>query len=159
MQIPCKCGKKAVSRQHADIWLLGLLLLTGAALLLYVRLAPREGAVLEVRIDGKLSARYPLDDDADIVLEGRDQGTNHLIIRDGQAWFSEASCPDHLCMGMGRISKEGQSIICLPNRVSVEIACADDAYRGSGGGEMRDAGSGDPAKSGDDPAVDIVVGR
>jgi hypothetical protein len=33
----------------------------------------------------------------------------------------EASCPDGLCKSMGRISMSGQSIICLPNKVVIEI--------------------------------------
>ena len=38
-----------------------------------------------------------------------------------EAFLKEASCPDHLCINMGRIRKTGQSIICLPNKVTVEI--------------------------------------
>lgn len=33
----------------------------------------------------------------------------------------EADCPDRLCVGQGRITKAGQSVICLPNRVSVYL--------------------------------------
>ena len=43
------------------------------------------------------------------------------MIRDGGARIEEASCPDRLCVGMGVIRRAGQSIICLPNQVVVEI--------------------------------------
>ncbi|MBQ5523338.1 MAG: NusG domain II-containing protein, partial [Oscillospiraceae bacterium] len=40
---------------------------------------------------------------------------------DGEAWISEANCPDKLCMGFGKISKNGEVIVCLPNRLIVVI--------------------------------------
>ena len=35
--------------------------------------------------------------------------------------MSEADCPDKLCKNMGTIDKKGESIICLPHQVVVEI--------------------------------------
>jgi hypothetical protein len=54
-------------------------------------------------------------------INGVNGGTNLLIIQDGEAWVEEASCPDGLCKNMGKISQVGQSVICLPNKVVVEI--------------------------------------
>ena len=50
-----------------------------------------------------------------------DGGTNELVIEDGEARLTEADCPDSLCVNMGRISRSGQSIICLPHQVVVRI--------------------------------------
>ncbi len=36
-------------------------------------------------------------------------------------WIENASCPDKVCEHSGKIEKQGQSIICIPNAVSVEI--------------------------------------
>ena len=33
----------------------------------------------------------------------------------------EADCHDSLCIYQGKISKVGQSLVCLPNKVMVEI--------------------------------------
>ena len=74
-----------------------------------------------VSVDGAEVASFPLDENRIYEIAGYDEGHNTLIIQDGEAYMSEASCPDHLCMGMGKISHAGQSIICLPNRVIVEI--------------------------------------
>ena len=82
---------------------------------------PKTGPVLEVRVDGELVQSYPLDRETDVVLQGVNGGTNHLHIADGQAWLSEASCPDKVCVHMGKISEAGQSIICLPNRMVLEV--------------------------------------
>ena len=43
--------------------------------------------------------------------------------------MTDADCPDKLCVKTGRISKTGETIVCLPHRVVVEIigAAADDS--------------------------------
>jgi hypothetical protein len=81
----------------------------------------QEGKQVVVSVDGVEVASFPLDEDLTYEIAGYDEGHNTLIIKDGEAYMSDASCPDHLCMGMGKISHAGQSIICLPNRVIVEI--------------------------------------
>lgn len=74
-----------------------------------------------VSVDGAEIVRFPLDEDRTYEIAGFGEGHNTLIIQGGEAYMSDASCPDHLCMGMGKISHAGQSIICLPNRVVIEI--------------------------------------
>ena len=47
--------------------------------------------------------------------------TNTLVIKGGVADMTSADCPDHLCVKQKAISKEGESIICLPNKVVVTV--------------------------------------
>ena len=44
-----------------------------------------------------------------------------MKIQDGQVFISEADCPDGLCVNTGKISKTGQTIICLPHKLVIEI--------------------------------------
>ncbi len=104
-----------------DIIMIGVLVLCGAIITLALLLTRHEGSQVVVSVDGKEIASFPLDKDITYEIDGYEGGHNTLIIKDGAAYMSDASCPDHLCMGMGKISKNGQSIICLPNRVVVEI--------------------------------------
>ena len=53
--------------------------------------------------------------------------TNHLIIKDGQADMIEADCPDQICVEHISISKNKETIVCLPNKVIVEIVGGEDA--------------------------------
>ena len=55
------------------------------------------------------------------------EGKNQLVIADGTARIETADCPDERCVQMGRISRSGQSIICLPHQVVVEIQGGKEA--------------------------------
>ena len=43
------------------------------------------------------------------------------VIRDGNVWVEDSICPDHLCEKTGSIRKEGQVILCLPEKVALRI--------------------------------------
>ena len=73
------------------------------------------GAMAVVTVDGKEIGRYPLRKSGTFPLNG---GTNILVVENGEAWVSEADC---LCMGMGKISRNGEFIACLPNRLLVVV--------------------------------------
>ena len=44
-----------------------------------------------------------------------------LIICDGKADMESADCPNQICVHHSSISHKGETIICLPNRVVIEI--------------------------------------
>ena len=50
-----------------------------------------------------------------------DTGTNVIEIKDGVVFVKSASCKNQVCVNTGKISKKGESIVCLPNKVIVEI--------------------------------------
>lgn len=87
-----------------------------------------QGNTVTVSVDGKTVGTYALSKDQAVEIPGHDGGVNRLVIRDGQAWMESASCPDGICVSHRPISYNGQSIICLPNKVVVTIQTqADDA--------------------------------
>ena len=55
---------------------------------------------------------------------------NKVVIEDGEVWMEEADCPDKLCISQGKISKPGQTIICLPNKTMVTITGGKSEYDG-----------------------------
>jgi hypothetical protein len=85
----------------------------------------RKGEYVQVRVSGKIVAEYPLDEELETVIKGYDNGENKLVIKSGEAYIMEANCPDKLCMNQGKINLEGQSLVCLPNKVVVEITNND----------------------------------
>jgi hypothetical protein len=52
-------------------------------------------------------------------------GTTIVRIRAGKAAVIDSPCPDKLCVHMPAVSKPGQWIACLPNRVFVRVRGAD----------------------------------
>ncbi len=48
-------------------------------------------------------------------------GYNLVQIGDGEVRVLEASCPDKIDVLQGTISKPGEMIVCLPNRLVIEI--------------------------------------
>ena len=53
-------------------------------------------------------------------------GYNLIEIGDEEVWVIEASCPDELDIKQGKISKSGEIIVCLPNRLVIEIKGTDE---------------------------------
>ena len=94
------------------------LLLLALALYLVIGATRREGGTVVVRVDGAETERHALTADGVYPLNG---GSNILVIAEGQAWLSEANCPDLLCVRQGKIHYTGQSIVCLPNRLTVTV--------------------------------------
>ena len=64
---------------------------------------------------------FPLDKDAEIPLD-----CLTVRISDGKVWVTDANCPDKTCEHTGKISRAGQSIVCLPNGVTVSISGEGD---------------------------------
>lgn len=50
-----------------------------------------------------------------------DTGTNVIVIKNGVVFVDNATCKNQICVNTGEISKKGESIVCLPNKVIVEI--------------------------------------
>lgn len=91
-----------------------------AALLLVVWLFwTAGGSEVSIYVNGELFRKLPLDTDTEIVVES-ENGTNTVVIEEGEVFITHADCPDKLCEKQ-KISRAGRSIVCLPNRISVII--------------------------------------
>lgn len=110
------------NKKRNEFILIGGLLLAAAVFYGMFRLSAREPAVyVDVSIDGQTIREFPLDQDTEYVIESENGGINRLVIEDGAARITEASCPDKLCISQGSASERGQTIVCLPNRVVITI--------------------------------------
>ncbi len=81
----------------------------------------KPGEKLRVTVDGKEYAEYSLEDEIDVIIPGARGMNDHLVIHDGRAFITDAECPDKLCVHQRAISKQGETIVCLPNKVVVEV--------------------------------------
>lgn len=62
------------------------------------------------------SYKYKLDTDG---------GLNIIEVKGDKVRMIEADCPDKLCVHQGYISKVGEVLVCIPNKVVVEIKSDD----------------------------------
>ena len=106
------------TKYRLDVLIVAALLLVSLALLLVMTLTREEGASIVVEIDGNTVATYSLYQNGEYALNG---GTNVLVIENGQAYLNYSNCPDHTCEKTGKIQYVGQTIVCLPNRLTVTI--------------------------------------
>lgn len=111
-----------------DIILISVIVIISVVLFLIWKLVYLKGqdtdsdACVEVTIDGRTYGTYPLSKDDTIKIKNGDGDvTNTLVIKGSVADMTSADCPDHLCVKKKAISKEGESIICLPNKVVVTV--------------------------------------
>lgn len=108
----------AKKKYRLDIIVIAAILLASIALLLIMTLTREEGATVVVEIDGKTVATYSLYQNGEYSLNG---GTNVLVIENGQAYLNYSNCPDHTCEKTGKIQYVGQTIVCLPNLLTITI--------------------------------------
>ena len=90
-----------------------------------------KGDSISVTVDGTHFGTYSLSKDVtvDIVTGENGEGHNVLVIKDGKAYVESATCPDGICAAHKPISRERESIVCLPHKVviTVRIVNSDDA--------------------------------
>lgn len=77
----------------------------------------KEAGYVTVQVDGKINGAYDLSKDQEIVIGD----TNVLIIHNGEAEMRSANCPDQICVNQKAVSYNGESIVCLPNKVIVTV--------------------------------------
>lgn len=105
--------------KKGDIILIFLILLVaGSAFGIYRAFTGSGGGEAVVYVDGEEKGRYSLNEDRPIEING---GTNTLVIEDGSARMEKADCPDQVCVRHSAISRNGESIICLPHEIVVSI--------------------------------------
>lgn len=85
------------------------------------------GAQAVVTVNGKVYGTYSLSESQKIPIRIHGTTANVLQISDGYAKMTEADCPDKLCVHQGRIHAEGETIVCLPNKVVVSIQGGKDS--------------------------------
>lgn len=119
---------KKKSHLRRDLLLVAVILIIAAAGLLYNQFQNREPAeVLEISIDGKVIETLDLSKDTELTITGYNNGTNHLIIRGGEAWIDDASCPDKVCIHQGKISQNADMIVCLPNLMIAQVRSNEES--------------------------------
>ncbi len=111
---------ETLKKYRNDVILIIIMIILSVSSWVIIDTVKTEGGSVVVLTDGKETARYPLNKDAEITIKNEDK-FNLLIIKDGTAKIIEASCPDKLCVNQHSITYNGETITCLPNKVVVKV--------------------------------------
>ncbi|ANS74179.1 hypothetical protein AWM70_05945 [Paenibacillus yonginensis] len=116
--------------KKADWLLIAIVLLAVAGYFggkaLFERADAYAGGKLEARItvNGELYKQVPLTQEEQIIDMQTKYGHNVLKVYDNGIRMTVSDAPLPIALKMGFISKPGERIICVPNRVLVEIVAA-----------------------------------
>lgn len=114
-----------MTRSDLRLILVLLLIAAGTWVLSIFGTLPRHDLIAVVRVDGKVVARLP--------VTGPDVRVTPVTIPRGQALIEHGqgkvrvlplppeTCPRGICWRTGWISRPGQMIVCLPNRITVTL--------------------------------------
>lgn len=113
-----------------DIILIAVILVLALASYVGIRyyqgISTREATAV-VTVAAKEYGRFLLNRDTTERIELPDGSYNILEIRNGKADVTEASCPDGICVHHQAIYRQKESIVCLPNKVVVEIENGEES--------------------------------
>lgn len=115
--------------KKADIILLIVILAVGIPMSVLSLTAGTGGDKVKISTDGQVYGIYPLNEDCEIDVT-EDGHTNHITIKDGQVSMSYSTCRNQVCVNTGAISQSKDAIVCLPNRVVVEIISSEEGKGG-----------------------------
>ncbi|MDE6054309.1 MAG: NusG domain II-containing protein [Lachnospiraceae bacterium] len=115
--------------QKRDFILIAIIIVIAVVSSLLIAFAQRDaGAAVRIIIDGELYGEYSLSEEQSIAIDG-ELGHNRLVIEDGSAYMAGADCPDKYCMDYKPIAKGGETIICLPHKLVVEVTGTRDVQQ------------------------------
>ncbi|MFV0343977.1 MAG: NusG domain II-containing protein [Anaerocolumna sp.] len=112
---------KVINVKKNDIKLIAIILVLAVAGMIFMFLTQKPGDKVIVIVDGEIYKEYSLNKDLSVDIEGVNGGINHLVIEEGHADVTDADCPDKLCVNQKQIDKNGETIVCLPNKVIVKV--------------------------------------
>lgn len=115
------CEKKNKIRN--DVILVAVIVIIAAAVILFMNLTKVQGNRVVVKIDGIETQSYSLTENIEFEIKTgkNNENINIVVIENGKVRVTEADCPDGICKECRPISYVGETIICLPHKVVIEI--------------------------------------
>ncbi len=106
--------------RKSDVVLLIVVLGIAVLVLTGVMLTRKPGASVQISIDGKVVETFSLSKDKEYLVTTA-TGTNLVVIKDGVVDVTQADCRDKVCANHVPIDSVGETIICLPHKLVIEI--------------------------------------
>ena len=117
-------NKKYGLKKKDKILIIMIICIAALAFLAHMIIGGKGANKVTVKVNGVIEGTYSLSEDREVKING---GTNLLQIKNGRADMIEADCPDQLCVNQKAISLNHENIICLPNKVIVEVESSEES--------------------------------
>lgn len=112
----------------ADILVIGCVLIVALLFCVIPSLHQTKGpGEIVILQDGAQVGRYLLTEDNTITVTDEKGGYNLILITEGTVRVTDANCPDKLCVQKRQISNNGESIICLPHKLVIQIVSGKES--------------------------------
>ena len=106
--------------KKADIVLFIFIVIFGGLISWWSLTGSSVGEKVLITADGRDYGIYSLAENQtiDVTIDGH---TNHITIKDGTVSMTYSTCKNQVCVNTGAISQTKDAIVCLPNKIVVEI--------------------------------------
>lgn len=105
------------------IMLVSILLISGLLFLIFTSFYGKPAAMVKVTVDGEVYGMYSLKKKHRIDINE----TNTFVIKENEVDMIEGNCPDQICVKHKNISKNKETIVCLPNQIIIEIIGGEES--------------------------------
>lgn len=96
------------------------IIVLAVALFLCFFLFKTDGKQVVITVDDEVFGRYSISIDQEIEVKTK-RGVNIVAISDGKVSVTAADCPDKYCVSHVAIDETGETVVCLPHRMIVEV--------------------------------------
>lgn len=113
--------------KKADIILTIILIIAGLMLSYVFSMGKSSGDELLITVDGEKFGSYSLLENREISIEQEDH-INKVTIKDGTVSMTFSDCKGQDCVQQHSITETGENIVCLPNKIVLEITGGESKY-------------------------------
>ena len=103
-----------------DISLIAAVLVIALISFAAIKMTQKDGKEVVVTVKGEEVYKTSISKDQIYKIPVKN-GTNTMQIKDGKVTMKEADCRDQICADHKAIEKSGETIVCLPHKVVIEI--------------------------------------
>jgi len=103
-----------------DKFLIAFLFISSSFSFLWIKNIHARAKFCVVSVNGKVTWKVPLSENREIVVDGP-LGHSHIEVKDGKVRMLDSPCPLKICVKTGYIDGPNDMIVCLPNRIIVNI--------------------------------------
>ena len=101
--------------KKGDFIAIGVISVFAVLSLLLLNLFSSPSVTVKISENNKIVYEGKINTDRRIELQN-----NTVVIKNGEVFMEKSNCKNQICVKHKKISRSGESIICLPNKVIVE---------------------------------------